>query len=328
MQGYGSLGSTADLKNKRGSEMNRGRSNSAPADDDNLPPATKPPAFIRAKSVEEQKSESVGFAQLVPAFRRQNSFEHSLRPVPILEESEPKDYYGGILRGMGFDEGEIAAALKEPGERGIEDYVAIIINVREGKSDHVTPGGDPDPPSKLAESGKPSSNVVENDFRNENREEKSPPLTLSLDEKADVDWKCRFCNGYVNSATTEVCIQCNRARALCEELNEEQVKEDKLNEQKKQKDLEQFSRLQLKQAEELKRLEQGPWPCRFCDHSNGFEILDCTNCGSMKYLTRVFYTDEEWILKLKVLEEDGKRQTDEDEKYNEEWEKKEKKVER
>jgi len=236
MQGYGSLGSTADNVNrfgdsKRGPDASRLRSNSAPgADDDALPPVNKAPAFIRAKSVEEQKSESVGYAQLVPSFRRQRSLEHSLRPVPILEESNPKDYFGGILKGMGFDEGEIAVALKDPG-KAIEDYVAIIVSNREQKSEPLTPIGEP---SKLEEESKNISPVVENDFLRTESKEKTEPLTLTLDEKADADWKCRFCgDGHVNSSSTEVCIQCNRARALCEQFSEEQLNEEKDKENKK-----------------------------------------------------------------------------------------------
>jgi len=62
------------------------------------------------------------------------------------------------------------------------------------------------------------------------------PLTLSLhpdEEKYQADWKCRYCSGYMNSASTEVCIQCNRARVLCEEFTEEQIKLQQESEEKK-----------------------------------------------------------------------------------------------
>jgi len=53
------------------------------------------------------------------------------------------------------------------------------------------------------------------------------------DDKSDADWKCRNCDGYVNSASTEVCIQCNRSRAACEEFTETQLAEQKEMENKK-----------------------------------------------------------------------------------------------
>jgi len=56
-----------------------------------------------------------------------------------------------------------------------------------------------------------------------------------LDEEEATDWKCRYCNGYLNSAATEVCIQCNRARALCEQLSEEQKDEEKKRELQRKK---------------------------------------------------------------------------------------------
>jgi len=217
-------------------ENGRKRTHSAPVDEDDVLPPIKPPAFVRAKSVEEQKSESVGVAQLVPAFRRQRSFEHSLRPVPILDESNPKEYYGGILRGMGFNESEIQEALKVPGENSLEDYVAIIINGRE-KKETVTPGGDPpdspepDEKQKLT-SPEPTSSAISSFVAESGKKEE--PLTLTFDDdKSDAYWKCRNCNGYVNSSTTEVCIQCNRSRVLCEEFTEVQLQEQKEIENKK-----------------------------------------------------------------------------------------------
>jgi len=42
----------------------------------------------------------------------------------------------------------------------------------------------------------------------------------------------------------------------------------------------------------------------------------------MKYLTRVMYTEEEWIIKLKTTNEEEKRKNQEDTHYLEEWEKK------
>jgi len=266
-----------------------------------LPPVTSAPPFIRAKSVEEQKSESGGLEKLIPAFRRQHSFEHSLRPVPILEDSNPKDYYRDILAGMGFGEGEIAEALKEPGEKAIEDYVAAIVASRDKKESPSTPGSE-------FESPPPTSPVAEKDFLRSEKEEKKEELTLSLDtEEKDADWKCRYCNGYVNSSNTEVCIQCNRSRVLCEEISENQLAERAELEAKTKIDEKEHARLFQVQKEELERLEAGPWPCRFCDHSNPSEVLDCRSCGSMKYLSRVLFTDEEWIIKLKLLEGEDKK---------------------
>jgi len=232
--------------------------------DDELPPPALQPTFLRAKTVEDQKSESGSLATLVPSFRRQHSFEHTVRPVPILEDGS-NSYYRDILRGMGFEQSEIDAAMKTSSDLGVEDLVEVIVASRKKKSE----GSIPATPSKTDEEKREllspsglspkSEEEDEKEFpgkkteakegeekeakkkegekkegeKKEEKEKKDEPLTLELGEEEPAEWKCHFCNEYVNSSLTEVCIQCNRSKALCQVVSDDQKAIEAENEVKK-----------------------------------------------------------------------------------------------
>jgi len=274
------------------------------ASSDDLPRA---PSFVRQKSKEEVKQEVEAILPLAPSFRRQRSFDHTLRPAPFLAEQRESEFQR-VLRGMGFSEGDIQQALKDGGDKAIEDIVRELVEkkekepkeeVKETKSDE--PDGDDDVPSE--------------------------PLTLLVSNSyIATDWKCRYCGDHVNSMHTEVCIQCGRARALCEELSSEAKKEREEKEaQRKQEDAKhalEVIRLYEEQQQILEKLELGPWPCRFCDAISPGDYFQCKHCLSSKYLTRVLLTNEEWMSRLMGAQEEEKKSSQEDAQYQAEWEKK------
>jgi len=105
------------------------------ADSSDLPPISTP-IFIRQKTKEEEKEETDAFLPLAPAFRRQRSFPHTIRPIPVLGESEEqkKNYFHDILNGMGFNEAEIETALKSGRDKGIEELVEYMVSERKTKA--------------------------------------------------------------------------------------------------------------------------------------------------------------------------------------------------
>jgi len=269
---------------------------------DELPP---PPNLLRQKSKEEIKQEVDVMIPLAPSFRRQRSFEHTLRPAPLLVE-QPQSEYERILRGMGFNEGESKQAIKDMGNKAIEDVIRELVEKNENIGSNEiqeTKGEEPD-----------------------GDDDKLPtePLTLTITNSyIATDWKCRHCGGdHINSKNTEICIQCGRARALCEDISSD--KEEA--EIKKKKDIEQraseISKLWREQQQLIDKLELGAWPCRFCDTISPGDYTQCKTCLSSKYLTRVLLTNEEWITRLMSAQEEEKKTTEEDAIYQADWEKK------
>jgi len=181
---------------------------------DELPPA---PSFVRQKSKEEVKQEEEVMIPLASSLRRQRSFDHTLRPAPFLVE-QPKSEYERVLRGMGFNEGDIQQATKDFNtEKAIEDVVRELVekNERSGSKEDTkeTKGEEPDGDELPKE-----------------------PLILAISASyIATDWKCRNCGDHMNSKNTEVCIQCGRARALCEELTDDKRKAKEEEENKKKK---------------------------------------------------------------------------------------------
>jgi len=192
-------------------------------DSSDLPPISGP-VFVRQKTKEEEQEETDVFLPLAPSFRRQRSFPHTIRPVPVLgDEEQKKIYFHDILFNMGFNEQEIETALKSGGDKGIEELVDFMVSER--KTRGTTPGSTVSTPSPFPSSPSKPEEKKEEKTSEETSEE--TPLSLSLEEEEATEWKCRYCNGYQNSSSTEVCIQCNRARALCEQLSDEQKDEQK-----------------------------------------------------------------------------------------------------